>query len=474
MFALICGATYAQVTDILNQDATNITGTTYTDFTYQGTSGTLYAGNVAGNNKSIQLRSDKSSSGIVTKASIGTVKKVSVTWEGNTAKGRQLDIYGSNEPYTDATELYGDSQKGELIGSIVNGTSTEVEISGEYKYIGLRSKKNAMYLTDITIEWEKDASLTDIPVISPESGYFIGTQHVTITSNTPNAKIYYTTDGSTPTDKSTLYTSAGIDITETTTIKAIAYADGLEPSSVSEATYTKTEVLEGLSALKAKIVEDNITFSGNAKTYAVSLSNAVVTGVGGSNAYIEEGTTGILYYNYNMDLKAGQALSGIAIIKGYIYSKAVQLTSIEDATVTENATIPVTTVTIKDLQDNFDLYAARRVKISGATVTVAFESRNATIEKDDATIGLYDQANLSLTATEGATVDVTGYPSMYNNNVQLNVLSQSDIAEGTSGITSVTTDETNENAPVYNLSGQRVSKATKGILIQNGKKFINK
>lgn len=31
----------------------------------------------------------------------------------------------------------------------------------------------------------------------------------------------------------------------------------------------------------------------------------------------------------------------------------------------------------------------------------------------------------------------------------------------------------NANAPVYNLSGQRVSKSTKGILIQNGKKFMN-
>ena len=30
------------------------------------------------------------------------------------------------------------------------------------------------------------------------------------------------------------------------------------------------------------------------------------------------------------------------------------------------------------------------------------------------------------------------------------------------------------NAPVYNLAGQRVSKNTKGILIQNGKKFVNK
>jgi hypothetical protein len=30
----------------------------------------------------------------------------------------------------------------------------------------------------------------------------------------------------------------------------------------------------------------------------------------------------------------------------------------------------------------------------------------------------------------------------------------------------------NENAPIYNLAGQRVDKSFKGVVIQNGKKFI--
>lgn len=34
--------------------------------------------------------------------------------------------------------------------------------------------------------------------------------------------------------------------------------------------------------------------------------------------------------------------------------------------------------------------------------------------------------------------------------------------------------EDNTNAPVYNLAGQRVSPSTKGILIKNGKKYVNK
>ena len=45
----------------------------------------------------------------------------------------------------------------------------------------------------------------------------------------------------------------------------------------------------------------------------------------------------------------------------------------------------------------------------------------------------------------------------------------------TTGIANITVEqEFDENAPVYNLQGQRVSKDTKGILIQNGKKFINR
>lgn len=42
------------------------------------------------------------------------------------------------------------------------------------------------------------------------------------------------------------------------------------------------------------------------------------------------------------------------------------------------------------------------------------------------------------------------------------------------GINNVTTSTIDVNAPVYNISGQQVSKNYKGIVIQNGKKFIKK
>ena len=65
------------------------------------------------------------------------------------------------------------------------------------------------------------------------------TLSVTLATPTADATIYYTTDGTTPTSKSTQYTAA-ISLTATTTIKAIAIKAGSVPSAVFSATYTKT------------------------------------------------------------------------------------------------------------------------------------------------------------------------------------------------------------------------------------------
>lgn len=43
-----------------------------------------------------------------------------------------------------------------------------------------------------------------------------------------------------------------------------------------------------------------------------------------------------------------------------------------------------------------------------------------------------------------------------------------------SGIEEISNGSLNGEAPIYNLAGQRVSKEYKGVVIQNGKKFIKK
>src|SRR5258705_8422940 len=58
------------------------------------------------------------------------------------------------------------------------------------------------------------------PTFSPAGGTYSQSQTVTISDATSGATIYYTTDGSTPTTSSTVY-SAPISVTQTTTIRAM-------------------------------------------------------------------------------------------------------------------------------------------------------------------------------------------------------------------------------------------------------------
>lgn len=61
---------------------------------------------------------------------------------------------------------------------------------------------------------------------------------------------------------------------------------------------------------------------------------------------------------------------------------------------------------------------------------------------------------------------------VFNKNTQIGFGGFEFTVDGT-GISNITATD-DADAPVYNLAGQRVSKDTKGLLIKNGKKFINK
>ncbi len=74
------------------------------------------------------------------------------------------------------------------------------------------------------------------PTFSPAAGTYNANQSVTL-STTYGAKIYYTTDGTNPTTESTEHSGA-ISVTQTTTIKAIAWTSGCTSSAIASATYT--------------------------------------------------------------------------------------------------------------------------------------------------------------------------------------------------------------------------------------------
>ena len=143
------------ITSTLTQSFIGVSGTSYVSWSdKKDENGIIFSGQSAGGNDSIQLRSKNSNSGIIVNTSGNyKVKKITVVWNSNTVSGRSLDIYGKASAYTNPTDLYNSSTQGTKLGSIVCGTSTTLEVNGDYTYIAFRSKSDAMYISSITIEW---------------------------------------------------------------------------------------------------------------------------------------------------------------------------------------------------------------------------------------------------------------------------------------------------------------------------------
>ena len=91
----------------------------------------------------------------------------------------------------------------------------------------------------ITALWKSAEVVETVaaPVL-PESASFSGEITIRIACETEGASIYYTTDGSTPTEESTLYTGAFV-LSQTAMVKAVAVKAGMESSEVVSAAYTR-------------------------------------------------------------------------------------------------------------------------------------------------------------------------------------------------------------------------------------------
>ena len=155
VFATVTPGGVVTVVDNLTRATTGVSGTNYSGWTNKKvTSDAVYAGRSAGGNDAIQLRTSGSNEGIVSTTSGGKIKKVEITWNNNTSNGRKVNIYGSNTAYTGANQLYATNTQGTLLGTLEYDTDTELDITGDYAYIGIRSDDSALYLAKVAITWE--------------------------------------------------------------------------------------------------------------------------------------------------------------------------------------------------------------------------------------------------------------------------------------------------------------------------------
>jgi hypothetical protein len=164
------------------------------------------------------------------------------------------------------------------------------------------------------------------PSFSPAAGTYTSTQTVTIGTATPSATIYYTTNGTTPTTSSPVY-SGPITVSATETLAAIALATGDSASAVGSATYT-------ISLTPAAMPTFSLTPGTytSAQTLTISTATALptisytVSGSAGPSVtiyYTTDGsmpTTSSLVYSGPITIDATETIRAIVVATGHSVS----------------------------------------------------------------------------------------------------------------------------------------------------------
>ena len=274
------------VTDVLT--STEIGVTSYQNWSKTFTSNAVYAGNTTDNSGAIQMRS-KNNSGIVTTASGGKIKSITIEWNDNTPYDpdadkpliRNLDIYGSNTAYTATSDLYG-SSKGTLLGSpTYDGTAkVTINVDGDYTFVGIRSKDGALYLDKITIVWESTAATkvdADLEFSETAVTGYLNKDFIEPTLTNPNSV-------------------------------TVEYSSNNEDVAIVDNNGEVTLKAEGTATITAKVPDTNASYKGSA-SYILTVEAADISNTE-ETAYTVLEAVGLI--------EAGSGLSAEVYVKGRV------------------------------------------------------------------------------------------------------------------------------------------------------------
>lgn len=293
--------------------------------------------------------------------------------------------------------------------STSGAVSTWTGNANELKITVKSSGKHARWQkVEVTYETSGTPSTVTAPTIEMDLNNM-----VTLTQPDADA-IYYTTDGTAPTDASTLYT-APFAITANTTVKAIAY----KGTDFSGVTSEDLVYIPSFANIGEFLTQKSTT---NAKI------NAPLTAIyqNGRNLYLKDNDGNfILSYNKN-DISLGTYTNGDVLsymIGSYALSNS--LPEIVPAAVGEKSAgtaVEPEEMTIEEIASDM---LNRYVRITGVKITADEKANNYTAEDADGnTIAIYntfynEKYYNVVTVPEGENFTLTGFVSCFSTTIQI-------------------------------------------------------
>lgn len=321
-----------------------VSSSSYSDFTNkQFDSDAVYSGRIANNSNRIQLNNSDSDKGIISTKSGGKIKQVIVKWNSGTSNARILEVYLNNNPFTSASDLYSNStdDKFELAYN-----ETTLDVTGDYQYVGIRSKSGAMYLDLVTFVWEP-AEEKEISSVNL-SGTLEKTQ-------------YYTNE---QWDTTGLVASVNYSDNESETL-VVGHEFIFDPA---------TPVL-GTQQVKIKFTYEGFTsnelsFDVNVLEYVEPVYTYEPTGNPSGNPFIHDGVTWEYYFNEGSKLSSFQSDKGLHFGTGT--EPTTSLNFFSDAFIKDNKAlitrIDVNASTASDNSEDVTLNVRVNNNVVGTTI----------------------------------------------------------------------------------------------------------
>lgn len=240
-------------------------------------------------------------------------------------------------------------------------------------------------------------------VIAPNDGFYYEPQSVSITCADADAVIRYTTDGSVPTENSTVY-SAPFTVSTTTTINAKAWKTGMTPSFVATATISFPEQVANIAAFKANAsgsaqqIMSDVTFVFRSEHYMFVEDN--------SAALLIYDNAGVITTAYN----EGDVIEGGLFGSYQLYNGMVELIPSHNANAATGTPVTVTptVTTVANVIDGYaTVYESKLVRLND----VLFIDATTFVQNGD-TMSIRDRFNtVDMEITAGDHADVIGFVS---------------------------------------------------------------
>ncbi|WP_243425591.1 discoidin domain-containing protein [Clostridium paridis] len=188
-----------------------------------------------------------------------TVTGAKLIWETAAAKDYKIQVSNDNSNWVDAYTKTGGTGGTETLtfGASVTGRYVRMYGTSRTTQYGYSLWGFEVYGTASV------ANKVSTPAITPSNGSYTSAQSVTISDSTSGSTIRYTTDGTNPSATNGTIYSGAFTVSQTTSVKAIAYKSGMTDSDIATSYITI-----GSSS--------NVDFGPNVKIFDPSMSSASI------------------------------------------------------------------------------------------------------------------------------------------------------------------------------------------------------